>query len=467
MDLFVSLQKDSPIPLYEQLYEGIKDAILSQQLISNTKLPAKRQLADFLSISQTTVELAYGQLLAEGYIRSVPRIGFYVEDISSLPYANTSTIQPPIVAQPNQPILYNFSPGLIDEEAFPFTIWRKYAKDVIDEMNHHLLQPGQRQGEYELRHEIAQYLSHSRGIHCTPEQIVVGSGTEQLLPMILNLIDGPTKLAIENPGYSAFSFTAADTAIVPVDVDQNGIKIHQLVKSDANIAYVTPAHQFPTGAILSAKRRSQLLHWANEAPNRYIIEDDYDSEFRYVGKPIAALRSIDRNNKVIYLSTFTKSLMPSLRVAYFVLPPNLIASYNERLKHYSSTVPRFDQIILASFMRDGYFAKHLNKMRKIYKKKHDLVIQTIEHFYPSVKISGEEAGMHIVIHLKSDISSAELVKIAKSKGINLTSLTAYVHGNTNERTTSFILGFGGLKLNQIEEAIHTLMAVIKQKKMSE
>lgn len=462
MDLLIPLNKEAKIPLYEQLYEGIKQAILTQQLTKNTRLPSKRQLADFLNISQTTIELAYSQLLAEGYIRSEPRIGFFVEDILELPYIEKPSQADQIMVTSKKQILYNFSPSVVDEETFPFSIWRKYAKLVIDESYKHLLQTGHQQGEEDLRNEIANYLFQSRGIRCTPEQIVIGSGTEHLLPMILRLFNTPTKLAVENPGYSALPIDHSKESIVPIEIDEDGLVVEQLEASSANIAYVTPSHQFPTGAVLSAARRIQLLKWASDVPHRYIIEDDYDSEFRYVGKPIAALQSIDHNDKVIYLSTFTKSLMPSLRVAYFVLPKTLLANYRDRLSYYTSTVPRFEQHILALFMKNGDFSKHLNKMRKIYRKKHDKIIQTFRNHYPEVEITGDDAGMHFIIRLHSLKSEKELLAQAEQAGIYIRSVSSYLHKPTEIKHPSFLLGFGGLHLDEIEDAVHALMNALIQ-----
>ena len=462
MDLLIPLNKEAKVPLYEQLYEGIKQAILTQQITKNTKLPSKRQLAEFLNISQTTVELAYSQLLAEGYIMSEPRIGFFVEDILELPYIERQNHIDALPILPKKQIAFNFSPSIVDEESFPFSTWRKYAKLVIDEPYKHLLQTGHQQGEEDLRKEIAHYLFQSRGIQCTPEQIVIGSGTEHLLPMILNLFEAPSKLAVEDPGYSALPIDQSNEAIIPIEIDEDGLIVEQLEKTNANIVYVTPSHQFPTGAVLSAVRRMHLLNWANGAHNRYVIEDDYDSEFRYVGKPIAALQSIDHNDKVIYLSTFTKSLMPSLRVAYFVLPKTLLATYRERLSYYTSTVPRFEQHILALFMKNGDFSKHLNKMRKIYRKKHDKIIQTFRQHYPQVEITGAEAGMHFLIHLNTKSSEKQLLAQAEEAGILIRAVSSYMHSPSQVNTTSFLVGFGGLELEKIEDAVHALMAAFIQ-----
>lgn len=455
--LFIDLQKEHNKPLYEQLYMQLKQAIITQQIPTETKLPSKRELGDFLNISQTTIELAYGQLLAEGYIMSKPRVGYFVEAIDELPYVEKQVISTTTTEQLSS-YRYNFSAGKIDEEHFPFHLWRKYAKDVFDEPFRHLLQTGHPQGELILRQEIARYLFESRGIHCLPEQIVIGSGTEQLLPMILRLFTEDTKIALENPGYSAIPPDQMDRAIA-IAIDEDGLIVDELEKSEAQLIYVTPSHQFPTGAVLSAARRTQLLKWANQSSTRYIIEDDYDSEFRYIGKPIPALLGLDRGDRVIYMSTFSKSMMPSLRVAYFVLPPSLLPTYKEQFKYYSTTVPRFDQHILARFMQDGHFSKHLNRMRKIYRKKHDKVVTVFSKHYPEVKITGDSAGMHILMAVPSNQSEQQLLAAATANGIAIQPLSRYLLEDFPMPQPTFILGFGGLPIQKIEETIHELMAI--------
>ena len=358
--LFLTLDKEDDKSLYEQLYLNLKQAIIQKDIAFGTKLPSKRALSDLLNISQTTIELAYGQLLAEGYIMSKPRVGYFVEAIDELPYVEKVAPQTTTEVEQSLSFQYDFSPGKIDEDGFPFQLWRKYAKDIYDESSKYLLQAGHPQGEHVLRVEIARYLYESRGIYCIPEQIVIGSGTEQLLPMILRLFDEDAKFALENPGYSATPQAHLQSRAIPISVDEDGLIVDELEKSEANLVYITPSHQFPTGAVLSATRRTQLLKWAAQKSSRYIIEDDYDSEFRYIGKPIPALQGLDKGDCVIYMSTFSKSIMPSLRVAYLVLPLSLLPKYKEVFSYYSATVPRFDQHILANFMREGHFSKHLN-----------------------------------------------------------------------------------------------------------
>lgn len=458
--LMFQLDKTSSEPLYEQLYRGIKESIVNGEIATNEKLPSKRKLAEFLNISQTTIELAYGQLLAEGYVLSKSRVGYFVEDIETLAYIDKEQTQK-LLNAPEIEVKIDFNPGQIDLQSFPFKIWRKYMKDAIDEEHAHLLLMGDAQGEYDLRKEIAAYLYQSRGVRCQPEQIVIGSGTEQLLPMIVSLLGNQHHYAVENPGYTMTHhiFTQYNQPTTPIAVDEDGIDVQELEQSEATIAYVTPSHQFPTGAILSANRRVQLLNWAMKSPHHYIIEDDYDSEFRYTGKPIAALQGLDHDDKVIYMSTFSKSLMPSLRIAYFVLPKTLLADYKARESYYTCTVPRIDQYTLAQFMHEGHFSKHLNRMRKIYRKKLEKITHTLKAYAPQIKISGEQAGMHIMVHVSHEKDATALSKIALEQGIRIASIQQYLLKEHPTYKNRLLLGFGGIPEEEIEESIHLLMHI--------
>ncbi|SIT93480.1 transcriptional regulator, GntR family [Edaphobacillus lindanitolerans] len=462
--LIVPIDREDGGPIYVQIYEGVRNKITDGSLPVGTKLPSKRKFAETLSVSNTTVELAYGQLLAEGYISSRPRSGFFVQDVGELAYAPPSASGPPVQSGPLQPppadYEYDFSPGRIDTESFPFDAWRKQAKSVIDESSADLLLLGHPHGEPELRQEIARYLNHSRGVACTPEQIIIGSGTEQLMPLVIRLLGPDTIYAIEDPGYplTHHIFRRNDRRAIPVPVDNEGIDVLRLGETGANAAYVTPAHQFPTGAVLSAHRRSQLLAWASEKPDRYIIEDDYDSEFRYGGIPVPALQGMGRSDRVLYISTFSKSLMPSLRIAYMVLPPRLLPRYSELFAHYASTVPRFDQHILAGFMRDGSFSRHLNRMRKVYRRKYTALTAALAPYSNSVRYEDSQAGMHLRLSVRTDRTEEELVALAARAGIRVQGAGSYsISPVPREGIAEIVLGFGGIPDKRIPAVIRMLM----------
>ncbi len=458
--LLLSLDKDSTSPLYEQIYLQIQQDITNGKLPVDMKLPSKRKLGEFLDVSQTTIELAYAQLVAEGYILAKPRKGFFVQKIEELAYVQPLKVIDKVTTKKENSITIDFSTGSIDTVSFPFSQWRKYAKDIIDDANQSLLLLGHPHGDLELRQEIARYLYHSRGVECTPEQIIVGSGTEQLMPLVIRILGNEAVYAIEDPGYhlTHHIFDHNNREAVPIAVEGDGLNIKQLQKSDATVVYVTPSHQFPTGTVLSASRRTALLNWASSQKDHFIIEDDYDSEFRYMGRPIPSLQGMDKGENVIYLSTFSKSLMPSLRIAYMVLPPVLLERYSKAFIHYSSTVPRLDQHILARFMADGHFSRHLNRMRKVYKQKLSVLTNVLLNYAPHVSFSGDEAGMHIILTVHGNACEKELLEAARSNGILLYSLNEYRTRKVNGET-SFLIGFGGFSLKELPVAVEKLMSI--------
>ncbi|WP_318618182.1 PLP-dependent aminotransferase family protein [Sporosarcina sp. YIM B06819] len=457
--LFIKLEKNQDVPLYEQIYDQIRRDITNGKLPIGMKLPSKRKLGDFLNISQTTIEFAYAQLTAEGFISSKPRKGYYVQAIEELAYVQPVELAAKSIRRKKEDVSIDFSPGKIDTESFPFTQWRKYAKDVIDESSQNLLLLGHPHGDSQLRQEIARYLYHSRGVDCTPEQVIIGSGTEQLMPLVIRILGKQATYAIEDPGYplTHHVFYHNDRKAIPIAVDEEGMDVRALQRSGATVAYVTPSHQFPTGTVLSAARRTALLNWASAQDEHFIIEDDYDSEFRYTGRPIPSLQGMGKGGNVIYLSTFSKSLMPSLRIAYMVLPPVLLDRYEKAFIHYAATVPRLDQHILARFMADGHFSRHLNRMRKIYRRKLQVLTEALSTYAPHISFSGDEAGMHIIITVHTTVSEETLVELASAANIRVYGLNGY-------RTTpitgepSFLIGFGGLSVDEITSTIDTLMA---------
>ncbi|WP_088008366.1 PLP-dependent aminotransferase family protein [Indiicoccus explosivorum] len=464
--MMIALDREATEPLYEQLYTAIKREILEGKISMGDRLPSRRKLAEHLSVSRTTIEFAYDQLVAEGYIESLPRKGYFVKDIEELALTESTG---PFLKNTNAPAgLEEFSPGKVDADSFPFSMWRKILKDVLDKNNTQLLEPGHPQGDPLLRNEIAGYLYQSRGVNCSPEQVIVGSGTEQLLPLLIRLIGPSAIFAFEDPGYPLTHtvFTHNDRRAIPVSVDSEGLLVEELIATDADVAYVTPSHQFPTGAVMSAARRTQLLKWAAAGENRYIIEDDYDSEFRYIGRPIPSLQNMDSHNRVIYISTFSKSLMPSLRIAYMVLPAPLMEDYWKTFLHYSSSVPRTDQQLVTRFMENGHFMRHLNKMRIIYRKKWEVLTDTLQNYHPYVSVSGDQAGMHLVLNVKTGAPEKELIAQAAEAGIRVSGLAAFHVKQSANESAKIVIGFGGLPESEIPSRIDRLMASWSIKKQA-
>ncbi|MGM9925705.1 MAG: PLP-dependent aminotransferase family protein [Bacillus sp. (in: firmicutes)] len=469
MDMLAcDLNRSSDMPLYEQLYEYIKKEIIEGRLLYQTKLPSKRKLADFLQISQNTIDAAYNQLTAEGYLEVIPRKGYFVMASEDLEYI-------PKVAVPEQPdekkeeVRFHFHPGQIDTASFPMDAWRKVAKQFLSEEYQELLLHGSSQGEYELRKEIAYYLYHARGVICTPEQIIIGAGVEILLQQLLILLDDKTVYGVEDPGYHLIHriLKTYPKEVHPLAVDEDGLIVDQLEASDIDVAYVTPSHHFPYGTILPVNRRMKLLNWAAAQEQRYIIEDDYDSEFRYSGKAIPSLQSMDQGDKVIYLGSFSKSLMPSIRISYMVLPKHLLPRYKKELSFYHSTVSRIDQHVLAEFIRQGMFEKHLNRMRKVYRQKLDLVTNTIKAITGRISIIGGNSGLHVVLAVNNGMSEEELVHRAAAAHIRVHPLSSYMLMPQENRMPTIVLGFAGIRTEELEEAIHLLIeswGMVKERK---
>ncbi|AOH55095.1 GntR family transcriptional regulator [Peribacillus muralis] len=456
--LTCDLNRFCDVPLYEQLYSHIKKEIIEGRLPFGTKLPSKRKLAEFLQISQNTVETAYEQLTAEGYVEVIPRKGYYIQTFEDLEYTQSKhvALEPYRVQQ--GAVQYHFHPSQIDTENFPFEKWRKYTKNKIDVSRQELLLLGDSQGEYELRCEIALYLYHARGVQCVPEQIIIGAGMEILLQQLVLLFAKNTIYGVEDPGYHLIHriLRSYPNEVHPLEIDEEGVKVNPIEDSSIDVVYVTPSHHFPYGTILSVNRRTRLLNWAQGGEDRYIIEDDYDSEFRYSGKTIPSLQSMDAGEKVIYLGSFSKSLMPSIRISYMVLPAPLLERHQQELSFYHSTVSRIDQHVLTQFMKQGDFEKHLNRMRKVYRRKLDKVIELLKPYKP-ISIIGERSGLHIVLIVRNGMDEQTLIQKANEKHIKIYGLSAYSIEKMEEHPPTIILGFAGIPEAELEKSIRLLL----------
>lgn len=455
----IMLDKKSPIPLFEQIYNYIKLEILNGNYKFNTKLPSKRKLAEHLKCSQNTVQAAYNQLISEGYVVSKQRSGYYVCKLDGiLNISNNKNTKTNSYNQTNK-YQYNFSYHGVDLETFPFITWRRINRDAINEFDMDFFKSGHPQGLYELRESISHYLRSSRGVKCRPEQIIISSGTELILQLLIQAFNESSIFGLENPGYERLSllFKSNNRKYKAIPLDKDGMILSSLEDSAADIISITPSHQFPTGNIMPISRRIQLLNWANQNPNRYIIEDDYDSEFKYSGKPIPSLQGLDSNGKVIYIGSFSKSLTPSMRISYAVLPEDLLNEYKENLNFYICPVPYLEQKILHSFISEGYFERHLNKMRNIYKKKRELLVLAIKELLPNAYITGENAGLHIILNPNNGLSEEELILAAKLKGVKVNALSQYyINKDTIPNDAQLLLGFASLSEKEIYKAVNLL-----------
>lgn len=457
-ELTISLQTDSTTHLYEQIYTYIKNEIREGRLLRGEKLPSTRILAQHLQVSRSTVNLAYEQLLSEGYIEAAAYKGYFVCQIEEL-YELKSVDQ--IVPEEKETERYDidFSPNGIDMRAFPFGVWKKITKSTLMDDKNEMFELGFSKGDLALRKTISKYLHSARGVVCEPEQIVVGAGNDYLLMLLEKILGKKKTVAMENPtymrAYRIFSSFAYE--IRTISMDDSGMQIADLMQSGADIAYVMPSHQYPTGVVMPIGRRMELLKWAADE-GRFLIEDDYDSEFRYKGKPIPALFSSDTNNKVIYLGTFSKSIAPAIRVSYLVLPKSLLPVYEKNCSFFSSTVSRIDQTILNEFISQGFYERHLNKMRKIYKAKHDIMLQELAVFDKKFKTLGEHAGLHLLLQSKTEVTEEELIQKAKREGIKVYGMSSALITHRNMPST-IILGYAGLCEDEIINGLKRLKNV--------
>ena len=459
-ELTISLKQGDKIPLYEQIYSYIKEEIQKGAIPSGEKLPSTRALCRHLDVSRSTVELAYEQLLSEGYIEAQPYRGYFVAEIEGLyQFGAGGEAEEKRERRKEKQYKYDFTPNGVDLKSFPYNAWRKLSRECLTDDRAELFRLGCPQGEYGLRSAISSYLHQARGVNCTPEQIIVGAGNDYLLMLLCSVLGNGHKVALENPTYrQAYRlFANLSYDVRTVDMDGKGMCVDKLESSGADIAFVMPSHQYPLGIVMPIRRRMELLRWAEEEEGRYIIEDDYDSEFRYKGKPIPALQGYDGRGKVIYIGTFSKSIAPAIRMSYMVLPEPVCRMYRERCGFISSTVSKVDQMILQKFIEEGYYERHLNKTRALYKSRHDTLLSALKDMEPDIRISGENAGVHLLLHFCDGRSEEELIQKASEKGVKVYGLYGYyVDGKEKPGETVILLGYANMNEEKIREAVKLL-----------
>lgn len=478
--------------LCEYLYSSIKNQILQGILRADEKLPSKRSLASHLGISVITVQNAYGLLISEGYIYSIEKKGFFVTDIllgksdsvfgetgngnlwgqgmsvnsvSVADLVDDSKTLAPVNSIGESDFFTDFRSNSTSYEKFPFSLWAHTMRKVLNSGDEKLLQRVGVKGIYELRRSIADYLREFRNMNVKPEQLVIGAGTESLYSMVVQLLGQDKVYAVENPGYhkveGVFRMNGAGTK--PVMIDSQGINPAGLEKIKADVVHVSPAHHFPTGIVMPVRRRQELLAWADGAPDRFIIEDDYDSEFRFNGKPLPTLQSADMGGRVIYINSFSKTLAPSFRMSYMVLPENLLPDFDEKFGFYSCPVSAFEQYTLSEFIRDGFYGKHIIRMKNFYRNLRNELIRAMENSRISGKmiIKEEEAGLHFLLSVKSDESSDVIKDKLQKKNINLPLLRDFYYGTPPDDIENiFVINYSGIRKERIAETVKRIEEVL-------
>ncbi|WP_150272426.1 PLP-dependent aminotransferase family protein [Paenibacillus tepidiphilus] len=468
MLLTPALDGDSRTPYYIQLYEYFKQEIASGSLAAGSRLPSIRLLASQLGISSTPVELAYQQLLSEGFIISRPRSGYIVEAVhppGGQPDRSSGTPElpdHPITPRDPKAYTYDFHMSKNDFTLFPAQIWRRLYQEQLG--NPDLLQYGDPQGEPQLRESIAAHLRRFRGLRCSAGQVIVGGDQHSLCSLLCLMLQGHfRRLAAEDPGYhllpAAFRRHGYDIAPVPLQAD--GLDVERLYTSGAELVYVSPSHQFPRGMAMPIAKRHALLEWARRAGG-YIIEDDYDGEFRYHGRPIPALQGLAESSPVIYMCSFAQSVAPALCVHYMVLPQKLLPMYHglARELYLEHSASRLNQIALHYFMERGHFERHLRRTRLLYRRKHDLALRSLQQYFgEEATVSGKDAGFHLLLSLRRPGSARQLTAVAAQAGIRVTPMSYTWWDRPGNDDPEFVLGFGGIAEELIEEGIRRLAEV--------
>lgn len=454
----VSREKEER-PLYEQIYEFYKDAILDNQIKHNHRLPSHRVLAKELGVGNNTVIRAYEQLVLEGYVKSEKRLGLFVAEIERrLPfrksYANTSTATN--IAGPKRQKEFAPSHYMVDEENFPMKQWRKCSNRALDSINFQYEEHARNDG---LKEQLIKYLLEHRGVRASKERLIIGSGATSLLFWFAFVLKQKyARIAVEDPGYMrvASIFLELNFKVIPVSVERDGIAVNQLMKTRADVVLLTPSHQYPTGAIMSVKKRVQILNWA-ALNNVYIIEDDFDCEFRHKTTLMPSLQALDQRDRVIYLGSFSNSLMPSLRVGYLVLPQEFQIPY-ESFAFLTNTVPYLIRKTLALFMEEGFLERHLKKMRLLYQRKHTLCMEALSRLPKKlVEIHPSPSGLNILISIRSRLTETELIKRAFDNGIIVAGAQQFYHRKKMKKGhPQVLLEFGGIPEGKINILIQKL-----------
>lgn len=471
--LTYNLLKKKNVSLYESLYESIKADIVKGTFAASEKLPSKRSLAKNLGVSIITVEGAYTQLLAEGYIYSIEKKGYFVcniNDVMKLGLQKKNNQGKKNLSKKEKALkkenIINFADNQTRPENFPFSVWTKILRKTVSEKQIELMTNSPCNGITRLRKAIANHLKQFYGMSVKDEQIVIGAGTEYLYGLLILLLGRDKIYSVENPCYKkiALIYKTNGVACKSILLDSKGLCVEELEKSGADVVHISPSHQFPTGITMPVSRRYELLSWATAKKNRYIIEDDYDSEFRLSGKPIPTLQSIDACSKVIYMNTFSKTLSSTIRISYMVLPLPLSETYRQTLSFYTCTVPTFEQYTLSEFIDGSYFEKHINRMRNIYRNQRNIILETIKNscIASKVFVSEENAGLHFLLKLKTTLADEKIIAYARRKGVKIVTLSAYFENAKESEEHVIVLSYSGIAFEKTKEATEILCKTLSE-----
>ncbi len=458
----------SASPVYIALYEAIKRDIIGGKLAPNDHLPSIRALANHLSLSTTPVETAYQQLLAEGFIENLPRRGYYVTHLPDS-YGKLALGEYPqspangvASGMADSVYAYDFHMAKNDFTPFPVTTWKRLLNHTIRDEYAELLFYGDPQGERGLREELATYLGRFRGVVCRKEQIVIGAEQHLLMNYLAVMLkEVSLGIAVENPCYPLIpsTFQAQGYQVLPLTDADKGISSLKLHRTTARIVAVSPSHQFPSGRVMPFQERIALLEWAKEN-QAYIVEDDYGGELRYHGQPVPALQGLDPTANVIYVGGFSQILAPDICIHYLVLPEALIEPYHRirRKLMFELSSSRLYQRTLQRFMEQGYFEKHVRKMRNLYRRKNRVLSDALNvRFKGKGEVINGETGMHLILKLQASLAEQEMVKAVQPYGIRVAAASPFYSGGIPQtRERSFIIGFGGIALERIEEGVSLL-----------
>lgn len=451
-DITLSFEKGT-LPLYEQLYRHIAEEIRAGRLTENTRLPSKRAMVRHLHVSLNTVESAYQLLESEGYVASLPCRGFFVRKVQPLPAPAPPPAAREEIPAPAAP-KFDLSTSSVDSGLFPFKLWARLMRETLRDSPDLLLR-GDARGDRALLATLSQFLYQYRGVRAAEDTLLIGAGVDYLLYVLFCLLPGGLTVAAEDPGYQgAYRLGQRHGAhVVPIPMDEQGIRMDALDASQAKVVFVTPSHQFPMGLTMPVGRRTALLEWARRH-DAYIVEDDYDSEFRHLSRPIPALQGLGGQENVIYIGTFSRSLAPSMRIAYMVLPPKLMLRWHALFKQGGDTVSRFEQQTLARFISGGHYARHLRRAGSAYTRRCQRLCEAIQIALPSAHIQGAEAGLHFLISYPP-LSAENMVSRARQKGLHLHTLREYCH-LAPPLPSTVLIGFAGLKDEDVPHVAQAL-----------